>query len=162
MAGYARDYGSALKRFFYRRGVARDVCEDLVQDVYVRLAKRVKKTKIEKPEAYLMITASSVWKDFLRKKQSHCVDSHVEYDDLRDSPEVFSPERVLQGKETVKKMIDALQALPKDTRNAYLLCRVNGFKRAVVAERLGISISAVDRHLMTATVHVAKEIGKEK
>ena len=34
---------------------------------------------IEQPEAYLMRTATNVWRDFLRKKRTHAQDFHEEF-----------------------------------------------------------------------------------
>ena len=159
---FARQYGTALKLFFRRRGAAPDLCDDLVQDVFTRLAARAGGEEIEKSEAYLMVTASNVWKDFLRKKQTHSEDAHCAYEDSAHSPEGFSPERVFLGKEAVQRLVGVLEALPARTRNIYLLCRAHGFKRAEVAERLGVSLTTVDRHLMTAAEKIGAELGDLK
>ena len=45
LGAYARDYGIALKRYFLRRGALRDLVEDMVHDVYVRLAARTSREK---------------------------------------------------------------------------------------------------------------------
>lgn len=162
LQGFARQYGTALKLFFRRRGAAADVCDDLVQDVFTRLAARADNGEIEKSEAYLMVTASNVWKDFLRKKQTHSETAHCEYEDSVHSPEGFSPERVFLAKEAVQRLANVLEALPARTRNIYLLCRAHGFKRADVAERLGVSVTTVDRHLMTAAEKIGAELGDLK
>jgi len=159
LADFARQYGSALKLFFRRRGAAPDICDDLVQDVFARLAARAGCGEIEKTEAYLMVAASNVWKDFLRKKQTRSEEKHVPYEDYAHSPEGFSPERVFLGKEAVQRLVDVLESLPARTRNIYLLCRAHGASRAEVAKRLGVSISTVDRHLMTAAEKIGLELG---
>lgn len=159
---FARQYGTALNLFFRRRGAAPDLCEDLIQDVFARLAARSGCRDIEKSEAYLMVTASNVWKDFLRKKQTHSHEKHVPYEDYAHSPEGFSPERVFLGKEAVQRLVAVLESLPPRTRNIYLLCRAHGFTRAQVAKRLGVSISTVDRHLMTAAEKIGIELGDLK
>jgi RNA polymerase sigma factor (sigma-70 family) len=117
-----------------------------------------------------MQTAASVWNDHLRHRRSRHYKSHHSYDENYTSlsqqdnqalhfpvkkseqlPVGFSPRRVLEGREAVKLIVDLLNTLPERTRLAYVLCRIEGLKRKEVAERLGVSVSAVDKHLMAAT-----------
>ena len=160
LAGYARDYGMALKRYFQRRGAPPDAADDHVQDVYARLAARTKTAAIDNPEAYLMQTASSVWTDALRKKRSRDSQFHVEYEDSAHSPEGFSPENVLESRDELNRFFRALEALTPRTRQIYLLCRMDGMKRREAAKRLGISESAVDRHLMKAVKKIDQIFGE--
>lgn len=148
---YAREYGSALTRYFDRRGAPPDVSQDLVQEVFVRLAGMTRKSAIGNGEAYLMRTASNVWIDYLRKQQRAGARIHYEYDDDIHSPAGLSPENVLESRQNLEWVIRALEGLPPRTRHIYLLCRVDGQQRQAVAKRLRISISAVDKHLMSAT-----------
>ena len=152
---YAREYGRALSLYFARRGATPETCEDLVQDVFARLSVLTQKGTIENGEAYLMRTASSVWIDYLRKKQRKSDHPHCEYVDGVHSPEGLSPERVLEGKEALDAVVAALEALPERTRQVYLLCRIDGATRKDVAKKLRITVSGVDKHLMAA----AKKIG---
>lgn len=151
LEAYAREYGTALTRYFDRRGAPSDVSKDLVQEVFTRLAGLSQKGTIENGEAYLMRTASSVWIDYLRRKQRADGRIHYEYDDDLHSPAGLSPENVLESRQNLEQVIRALEGLPPRTRQIYLLCRVDGQQRRVVAEQLRISISAVDKHLMSAT-----------
>ncbi len=148
---YAREYGSALKRYFDRRGAASEVSQDLVQEVFVRLAGLSRKSAIRNGEAYLMRTASNVWIDYLRKQQRADGRIHFEYDDDTHSPAGSSPENVLESRQNLEQVVRALEGLPPRTRQIYLLCRVDGQHRRVVAKQLRISISAVDKHLISAT-----------
>ncbi len=151
LEAYAREYGSALTRYFDRRGAPPEVSKDLVQEVFARLAGLTRTSTIENGEAYLMRTASNVWIDHLRKKQRADGRVHLEYDDDAHSPAGLSPENVLESRQNLERVIRALEGLPPRTRQIYLLCRVDGQQRQVVAEQLRISISAVDKHLMSAT-----------
>ena len=148
---YAREYGGALTRYFDRRGAPPEVSKDLVQEVFARLAGLTRKGAIQNGEAYLMRTASNVWIDYLRRKQRADSRVHFEYDDEVHSPAGSSPENVLQSRQDLERVVRALEGLPPRTRQIYLLCRVDGQRRRTVATQLRISVSAVDKHLMTAT-----------
>lgn len=162
LAGYARQFQPALSRYFARRGCQKATIEDLVQDVFVRLAKRTSGGEIENAEAYLMQTASSVWNDHLRKRQRRAHTDHVEYEEEIHGAVHFSPERVLEGRETIQRLVDALKALPARTRQVYVHCRIDGMRQKAVAERLGISVSAVQKHLTAASIHIGDLFGDEE
>lgn len=109
-----------------------------------------------------MQTASSVWNDHLRYRQRRNHYDHVEYDEALHASEAFSPARVLEGKQEIERLMEVLRQLPPRTRQAYLLCRVEGMKRKEVAQRMGISVSGIEKHLMKATLHIARLFGDAK
>ena len=133
-----------------------------MQDVFVRLAQRTQGDRVENAEAYLMQTASSVWLDHHRRRKRRGEDEHVEYVDAQHAPEYFSPQRVVEGREAIRRVIDVLNALPERTRQAYVLCRVDGMKRKDVAKRLGVSTSAIEKHLMKASLRIGQAFGEEE
>lgn len=157
---YAREFQPALSAFFLRRCASPDLTDDLVQDVFVRLLRRKQSGEIDHPSAYVMQTASSVWNDHLRAGQVRHVGEHDEYDDVSHTPEGFSLQRVYEGREAIDRILSALSVLPERTQDIYILCRFDGFKRREVAKRLGISVSAVDKHLMAATKRVGQVFGE--
>lgn len=158
----ARRYGKALRRYFSRRGAPAHLCDDLVHDVYIRLAAREGEGEIENAEAFLMQCAANIWTDHWRKTTRRGEADYLEYDDLAHSPEGLHPERVLQGKEAFECFVEALDQLPQRTRKIYLLCRMDGAKREEAARRFGISVSSVDKHLLAATRHMGLALGELK
>lgn len=156
-----REYRPALVRYFRRRSRQPADVEDLVQEVFTRLAVRGDGAMIEQPEAYLMRAASNVWRDFLRKKKTHADEAHEEY--LEDSHLLVAdegPSDVLEGRESVEGVIEALNELPARTREVFVLCRVEGLRQKAVARRLGVSVSAVEKHMIKAIAHLAVRFGK--
>lgn len=156
---FARRYGLALSRYFRKRGCQEATVDDLVQEVFTRLAGRASGAAIENAEAYLMRTASSVWRDFLRKRQSRSHASHIEYDDDTHALEDFSAEHVYESKETIHQVLAVLNELPVRTRQAFVLCRIEGMKQKAVAKRLGVSVSSVEKHMVKAIAHLADRFG---
>ena len=155
-------YQTVLMRYFERRGAAKALAEDLVQDVFVRLAQRSESEPLENAEAYLMQTASSVWMDHHRRRKRRGEDQHVEYVEAQHAPEYFSPQRVVEGREAVRRLIDVLNALPERTRQTYVLCKIDGLKRKEVAKRFGVSISAIEKHLMKASLRIGQAFGDDE
>ena len=156
----SQKYRPALSRYFGKRAFQQADVEDLVQEVLVRLAVRGDGSNIEKPEAYLMRTATNVWRDFLRKKRTHAQDFHDEFLEERHPDAEIGPENVLAGEETVSVIIEALNELPSRTRQVFVLCRIEGLRHKRIANRLGISVSAIEKHMIKAIAHLAKHLGK--
>ena len=155
----AREYRPALRRYFGKRADRHADVDDLVQDVLVRLAVRGDYDSIEQPEAYLMRTATNVWRDFLRKKRTHAEEAHEEYIEgylLEEN----GPARELEGRQSVDAVLAALGELPKRTRQVFVLCRVEGIRQKSVAKRLGVSVSAVEKHMIRAIAHLASVLGR--
>lgn len=153
----ANAYGAALRRYFGKRAYQQADVEDLVQNVLVRLAVRGDSHSIEQPEAYLMRTATNVWRDYLRKKGTHAEAVHEEYVEghLREE---HGPDAELEGAEAVQAVLTALHELPARTRQVFVLCRVEGLRQKVVARRLGVSVSAVEKHMIRAIAHLASRL----
>lgn len=159
---YAREYGSALRKYFVKRGAQPATAEDLAQEVFARLIARESDEAIDNPRGYLMQTAFSVWSEHWRKRRVRPDHAHENYADETHSPEGIAPDRVLEGKEAVAAFRRALEALPERTRDVYLLCHVDGMKRKDLAARLGISVSAVDKHLMAAKRALGRVFGDDR
>lgn len=159
---YAREYGSALRNYFLKKGVQPATANDLTQNVFLRLVARESQNEIRNPRGYIMQTASSVWSDYWRRRKSKPDRDHTEYEDSEHSPESFDAERVLEGKEDLNLAMDTLKSLPDRTRQIYLLFYVEGVRRKELASLLGISTSAIDKHLATAKKKLGQVFGKRR
>jgi RNA polymerase sigma-70 factor (ECF subfamily) len=149
-----------LTRFFRRKvGDQADV-EDLVQDVFVRIAARDETYPIEHLDGYVLRTASSVLADRSRQRSARRMDQHVAFNpDLHGEADV-DPDRIFTGKEELHVAIAALLSLPERTRTVFVLRRLEGLKMAEIATRLGLSVSAVEKHLVRAVSHLQAEMEK--
>lgn len=159
LAALAQEYRPALTRFFRKRARQPADVDDLVQEVLMRLAVRGEGAAIDQPGAYLMRTATNVWRDFLRRSRTHAQDAHEEYDDDWHARAESGPADVLEGVQSVETLIAVLNELPARTRQVFVLCRVEGMRQKSVAQRLRISVSAVEKHMIRAIAHLAVRLG---
>jgi RNA polymerase sigma factor (sigma-70 family) len=157
----ARTYAPALKSFFRRRILEHADVDDLVQEVFLRLMRRGNLTQITNFEGYIFQTAANVLRDRLRKRFSHLADAHetISEDQVEDA--AFSPERVLSGREAIRLLKQALLELPERTRYVFFLCRIEGIPNADAACRLGISLSAINKHMAKAMELLMKRMKDE-
>jgi RNA polymerase sigma factor (sigma-70 family) len=138
-----------VRRYLARRVAAADL-DDLVQDVAMRLHGRGAGGSINNPAAYVFQVAHSVVTDHARRNQVRHRSAHLTLEDNHHPVEVCSPERVLQGREDLARLVAAIGELPERTRQAFVLHRFEEMSYAAIARHLGISVSAVEKHIMKA------------
>ncbi|MDR3511361.1 MAG: sigma-70 family RNA polymerase sigma factor [Caulobacteraceae bacterium] len=148
---------TALRRYFERRGLVGADAEDAIQDVFVRLSLRAGIVEATNIDGYLFETAASVTIDHFRRRNARFLQLHDEFqDDVHAPREERSAEQVMLAREMLETIALALRELPERTRAIFLLSRLEGLKRAEIAKRLGLSVSAVEKHLVKAAVHLTR------
>jgi len=159
LADRSRLLRGALARFFQRHVHDSDEADDLVQDVFLRIVRRGHAADIEHLDGYIFQTASNVLRDRSRRRRARLVDRHVPFDlDPQDSDEL-GPERALLGREGLKAAGVVLLELPERTRRIFILRRLEGLSYIEIGRRLGLSVSAVEKHMQRAVHHLAARTG---
>ncbi|MCW4462000.1 sigma-70 family RNA polymerase sigma factor [Sphingomonas sp. BT-65] len=153
-------FRASLDRYFSRRMRDRGEIEDLIQEVFLRLARRGSLDDVDKIGGYVFETASSVLTDRLRRKRSRFEADHEAFDGQRHGDVDFSPERVLLGKEALGRATAVLLELPERTRVVFVMRRLEGMRYLDIAARLGISVSAVEKHMTRAMTHLVQRLGE--
>lgn len=154
---YAPDLSShvpALRRYIAKRAQPMDV-DDLVQDVLVRMHVRGQVDPIANVEGYLFQVAASVLTDRARRDTVRHRGAHHELTETFHPIDELTPERVLRGREDVDRLANALEEMPEMTRDAFVLHRFEDMSYDAIADHLGISNSAVGRHIMKAVRFLA-------
>lgn len=154
-------FRSSLVRYFSRRFRDASEIEDMVQEVFVRLLRRGEIENVEQLGGYVFQTAQSVVTDRFRRRRSHCVDNHEEFNGQDHGIVDFTPERVLESKQNLRRAITILLELPERTRIVFVLRRLEDMKYSEIATRLGISVSAVEKHMQRAVAHLSIRLGNE-
>jgi len=147
-----------LTRYFVRR-VRNDAdAEDMVQEVFERLIKRGDIGSVEFLTGYVFETASSVFTDRFRRRTARQADEHDEFDENVHGDVQISTERIAMGRERLANATTALLELPERTRVIFVLRRLEGMSYVDIEERLGISVSAIEKHMQRAVAHLAKRL----
>ncbi len=92
---------------------------------------------------------------FLRKKRTHAEALHDSYRDEDYVQTTEGPEAHAQGFQSLALILRALDELPTRSRYVFVLCRVERLPQKEVARRLGISVSAVEKHMMKALARLS-------
>jgi RNA polymerase sigma factor (sigma-70 family) len=159
LAERARSLRSTLARYFIRRRVPADDAEDLVQDVFLRVARRGSLAGIANVDAYLTSSAGSVLVDWHRRRSVREADAHVPFELEHHDTAVAAADEAIAAREELRLTTLHLLELPERTRTAFVLSRLEGLHYREIGARLGISPSAVEKHVAKALAHLLARAG---
>jgi len=160
LAARSRALRGALTRYFQRRLPDANEVDDLVQEVFLRIVLRGDSQDLDRFEGYVFATAASVLKDRLRRRRVRMSAAHVSFEpDLHSQADV-SPEQTVLAREALRSTTRAIMALPERTRTIFVLRRLEGLSHPEIARRLGLSLSAVEKHVQRAAKHLLS-LGEE-
>ena len=142
---------SRVKAALRRRGRTEHDAEDLLQEAWLRMAGHGGSPVIN-PEAFLMRAALNLSIDAHRAHQGR--GEEVALDDVILVDMAPGAEAVLLGKERMDRLAVCVERLPERTREILLAHRVDGRSYTDIARELGISVTAVEKHVTKATMLV--------
>lgn len=151
----ARRYAVPLARYFRARVRSAADIDDMVQEVFLRLAARRDGGAVEAAENYIFTVAASVLNDSFRRAARRG-GTHQPFDEHLHADVDFSPERVFLGQEQLRVVEAALHELPERTRVVFVLHRYEEMSYAQIARRLQVSVSAIEKHMSKALAHLSK------
>ncbi len=145
----------ALMKYFQRRTGSAAEAEDLTQDVLAGALAHLNWTSAEQAKGYVFRAAINRLRDRRRRLESHGVAVPLKEETLQSGSE--NPlERVLIAQEELTEIDKALDELNVRTRTVLVLIKLENMKAATVAQMLGISVRAVNKHVQKAVAHLAK------
>ncbi len=161
--GLFRRYRKELNGLAYSRLKDRDAAQDVVQDAFLRLLRRLAGEPVafvaDSPRFLLRRIVSNLTIDLIRQDRRH--GRTVELDHVADV--LIDPyptaDRAVVAYEDYALLKSALDELPFAARASLLLNRIEGLTHAEIGTRLGISASMVSKHIMNALKHCLKRMG---
>lgn len=142
-------YIAALRRYFQRRAAVTDV-DDLVQDVFVSLHARRSEDPINNVGGYLFAIAANVLAQHRRRHAQSRAYFVLSKNSDAVAIDTISPEHTLICKSDLEIAVGILQSLPERTSEIFILHRFDGLTYSELATQFGISVSAVEKHMMRA------------
>ena len=167
-ADHFREFYTQILHFLRKRTDNTSDAADMTQDVFTQWLGYQDRGKIEQPRAFLFQMARNLLRDHWRRQQVRHA-AHAEHNeseaeplsDERDDPMVAALR--LQRLEQLKRV---LAELSPRRREALMLHRFEGLSQAQIAERMGISVSMVEKHIALALLHckqhLKRDSGKEQ
>jgi len=146
------NYYRELVCFINARLGNRQVAEDVVHDTYLRVLERASDTPIEQPRAFLYRTALNLVIDDHRRNVIRQTEP-LEAVDQEEQLFIPSPQATMDHGQRLEMMQRALAELPALCRECFMLRKIEGLSHPQIAERLGISRSVVEKHIVNAMKH---------
>ncbi|GAF05017.1 RNA polymerase sigma-70 factor [Saccharicrinis fermentans] len=138
--------------------------EDIVQDCYEDIWRQRKKIDTSKSvESLLFVMLRNKCLNFIKSEKTH----HDIY--LSDEFTIHELQYLYQldfttnegssiEEELVESLQEAISILPEKRKNIFIQCKINGRKQKDVAEELGITVKAVEKHIRQAKLQLQKQL----
>lgn len=136
--------------------------EDITQDVYLKFSSRnAHATSVAYPKTYLFTAVRNAAIDHAERLRTE--QRHREWrEDLTEiASSAPTPEAHIHSHQRLQRMAMALNELPAACREAFVLNKLQGLDHRTIAQRLGISVSMVEKHMMRALGHCRDRLREE-
>lgn len=150
------EYFRRMQRLLFRRGRTREEAEDLIQEAFLKMQEYCEKGgEVRQPEGFLVRTV-------LRLSMNARRDEHRALYADKDVEELTfvidtnpTPDEVLAGDQCLERMRDALDAVSRRTRDIFFMHRLDGLSYTEIARHMGVSVSAIEKHMASALAALA-------
>jgi RNA polymerase sigma factor (sigma-70 family) len=149
----------AIRQWLSRRAPDLEI-DDVVQEMYARLASLESVEDIRNPRQYAAQAAVSIALNMTRHSRVVPMIPLAEFEDVGFASLEPSPERVLDSQEELQELEKSLQELPPLCRTAFLLRRVEDLSQKEVAEKLGISVKTVEKYMARSVRFLIQTYGR--
>lgn len=143
-----------LVGYLQRRGQPLDDAEDLVQEAFARFHRAGHRADDVDARPLLFVISKNLMKDLWKattRERARVVGQDADVAAWESAPsEAPAADRRSIAREELAGVAEAIRALPPRCRDAFLLHRFENLSYRQIAERLGVSVSMVEKHLAEA------------
>lgn len=151
------NHQSELKFHLTRIVDCPEIAADLAQESFIIFFREAQKQAIDHPRGFLFRVAKNLAYDHIKHRKVTENYQQTKEQTLPPSSEFPSAEKLVSVDEKLAAVTRILDELPLRTREIFVLNRVYGMTYAETAKELGISDSAVEKHMAKALLHCRKQ-----
>lgn len=144
-----------VRNYLYFKVGDNGVAEDIAQDTFIKLWQNRGKIDKRTVKSYLYTIAGNLAINHLKRQQLH----YKFQNQSVMGTDIKSPEYTLQMKEYEEQLNQALSAIPEGPREVFLMNRLEDLKYREIAERLGLSVKAVEKRMSKALQLIRENLG---
>ena len=123
--------------------------DDIAQETFVRAFLAEQKGDIQHPKAYIYRVARNLAFETLSKKSTQLtsyIEDSCDFSLLQSNEDIEVSTIVKEKFDRVKV---AIAEMPPQCQRVFIMHKVYGFKYKEISQQLGISVSTVEKHIMT-------------
>ncbi|TWB20489.1 RNA polymerase sigma-70 factor (ECF subfamily) [Nitrospirillum amazonense] len=152
----SRTLWARLRRQLIRLTGAQDV-DDHLHAAFMKLEAYRAREQVRNPEAFLVRAAANSALDEHRRARRQTAVAPLD-EGLADTLADDAPlqDEVYAARQRLDRVREGIARLPPRTREIFLMHRLDGLKYHEIAARLGISQSAVEKHIAKAALALAE------
>ncbi|MEL7146042.1 MAG: RNA polymerase sigma-70 factor [Bacteroidota bacterium] len=153
-------YFDAIRNYVFFKVRDTALAEDIVQETFIRLWKKRETIRKETIKSLLYTIANNtVINHFNHMKVVRNHESQVMASG--GGKHEYSPQFLLEEKEFEVKLNHIINKIPEGSREVFLMNRIEQMKYTEIAERLNLSVKAVEKRMSKALVIIRENLGKK-
>jgi RNA polymerase sigma-70 factor (ECF subfamily) len=134
--------------------------DDVIQEMYARIASLPSLNVIKHPLQYAFQTATAIIIDHMRRSRVISITAAGTLEQLGICAPEPSPEQQIEFREEIAAVAQSLAQLPERTREVLILRRVQGLSQQETADRLRISVKTVEKHMALGVAALMTRFGR--
>jgi len=147
-------YFDSVRSYLFYRGAEKEQASDLAQDVFLRVWE---KRLSPDPKTALRLLYKIAGDMFVSRYRREALERNY-LNTLKNDHFDFSPEEQFRYKELKENYTKALAKLSEKQRTVFLMARMEGLKYHEIAERLNISVKAVEKRMSITLAYLKKAL----
>jgi len=147
-----KKHSRTIRNHIYYKCGDPDQAEDVMQEAFIRLWNNCKKVLSDKARAFLYKVATNLFLHQVEHQKVRLAYAKLPQRDKNHE----SPDFILEEKEFMEKLQNAIAALSEAQREVFLLNRIDKKTYNEIAEMLGISVKAVEKRMHNALKKLRK------
>lgn len=144
----------SVRSYLFYRGADKELATDLAQDVFLRIWE--KQLAIE-PKGILRLLYKIAGDMFISRYRRETLELNYRKT-LKFNDSNVTPDERLQYNELKENYTKALAQLNEKQRTVFLMSRMEGLKYHEIAERLNISVKAVEKRMSNTLAYLKKAL----
>ncbi|WP_304277548.1 RNA polymerase sigma factor [Caulobacter segnis] len=148
----------AYARRFCRDGQADP--EDLVHETFARAIACKTWREISNPAAFATRVLRNCALDALRRRKVLTITAVADFERIELIDETPSAQSVIESRDELRALAEAIAELPTQCRRVFTLRKVYSLSPDEIADRLGLSVSTVEKHLVKGLRYCSEKLGR--
>lgn len=130
------------------------LCEDILQDIFISIWEKAPTAKIKNIESYLFRALKYKIANALRDEKY----TQINNEHLNFLPSEDYVKNTIEYKDLETQVHKTIQTLPEKCKNVFYLSRIEEYTNHEIAEELNISVRTVETHISKALKHLRVHI----